>query len=83
MTLTTERNVTAESAATDRRRPGRRENISPELIPILRTSEMGPLLDGEVEEHDQLSGMRGIFAGLALSVPIWVGVAYIGRWLLS
>ncbi len=89
MTLTTEREtntkIATEAAASDRRRPGRLKQVSPELIPILRTSEMSPILDQEMalEDADQLSGMRGIASGLALSIPLWVGIAYVGRWLLT
>ncbi len=96
MTLTTEREPTskaivppvapavAEAAASDRRRPGRLKQVSPELIPILRTAESAPTLEEDMAlEDDQLAGMRGVAFGLALSVPLWVGIAYVGRWLLT
>ena len=89
MPLMTERDVeatsTPETSTSDRRRPGRLKQISPELIPILRVSETGTPADSDFEwdEGDQLAGVRGIAFGLALSVPLWVGIAYVGRWLLS
>ena len=88
MPLTTKPEATNQAVAADRRRPGRPKHVSPELIPLLRTSELPPTLDeGDedmtLEDADQLSGLRGIAFGLALSVPLWVGIAYIGRWLLS
>ena len=66
---------------TDRRRPGRLENVSPALIPILRTSE--PEIPIEFDEVDQASAVRGLAFGVLLSAPIWAGIAYIGTWLLS
>ncbi len=96
MTLTTERETitgaaatveaatSAEAAASDRRRPGRIRQVSPELIPILRASERATTLDQELEleGYDELAGMRGVFSGLTLSIPLWVGIGYVGRWLL-
>lgn len=84
MTLLTEEKQTVQATVTDRRRPGRHE-VSPELIPILRGGGLGPTLDEqlELEQQDQLAGMRGIFSGVAFSVPLWVAMAYVGRWLLS
>ena len=67
-----------------RRRPGRRDDVHPALIPLLRgtVSLKG---DGEPDiiadapmaaesmdlQKDPLAPARGIIFGLALSVPIW------------
>jgi len=77
---------TAERASTPagikgRRRPGRNDQVSPHLIPLLRDSAAvdtpapppyereAPLL------NDQLAPARGIAFGLALSVPLWAVIA--------
>lgn len=66
---------------TDRRRPGRLENVSPVLIPILRNAE--PTTEIEFDEVDQAAAIRGLAFGVLLSAPIWVAIAYIGMWFLS
>ena len=65
----------------DRRRPGRLENVSPTLIPILRSSE--PAVEIEFDEVDQAAAVRGLAFGVLLSAPIWVAIAYLGMWFLS
>lgn len=70
----------------DRRRPGRRERISPELVPLLRGQAPAPPADDDLVEFgepDQLDAARGLAAGVLLSAPVWICIAYIGRWLLS
>jgi hypothetical protein len=71
--------TTAE--VTDRRRPGRVENVSPVLIPILRSAD--PEASLEFDEVDQTAALRGLGFGLLLSAPIWVVIAYVGTWFLS
>ena len=85
MTVTTEVKTSTEAAVTDRRRPGRIEQVNPSLIPILRTGEHPPHVNEPIEfdERDQVAGARGLFFGVTLSAPLWVGIAYVGRWLLS
>ncbi len=85
MTVTTEVKTPTEAATTDRRRPGRIEDVNPSLIPLLRTGEMPPGLDEtfEDDEPDQITGARGVFFGVAFSAPLWVGIAYLGRWLFT
>lgn len=75
----------ATTVVADRRRPGRRERVSEELVPLLRGQGPAPADDDPAEfgEPDQLDAARGLAAGVLLSAPIWIGVAYIGRWLLS
>ena len=87
MPVATEPPNTSETAARDRRRPGRVERVSPELIPLLRKEQRDaiPVNDPpvEAEGEDQLSAARGILVGLGLSVPLWVGIAYVVRWILD
>ena len=73
--------VEATVAASDRRRPGRLDNINPELIPILRGQEHEMKFD--IEDIDQTAALRGLFFGVLLSAPLWVGIAYAGSFLLS
>jgi hypothetical protein len=66
-----------------RRRPGRRDDTHPSLIPLLRGTA-SPIPDdltviadpatipaGLETEKDALDPARGIIFGIALSVPIW------------
>jgi hypothetical protein len=67
-----------------RRRPGRRDDAHPSLIPLLRGTA-SPIPDdlptviadrpaapaGLEAEEDGLDPVRGIIFGVALSVPIW------------
>lgn len=84
MTEVTEVEASAAQAvadAADRRRPGRVENVSPALIPILRTPD--PAVDIEFDEVDQAAAVRGLAFGVLLSAPIWVAIAYLGMLFLS
>ena|ERR1700693_1990636 len=67
-----------------RRRPGRRDDVHPSLIPLLRgtanpvpddlpavIAEPPAVSAGLEAEEDGLDPARGIIFGLALSVPIW------------
>jgi hypothetical protein len=74
----------------DRRRPGRVQNVSPELIPLLRNTlpevpDASPLLfdvfgvETEADRSVQIGGnplgaATGILLALALSVPLWLVV---------
>ena len=73
--------VTNTAVAKDRRRPGRQDDVSAELIPILRGTE--PPVEFELENVDQTAALRGLVAGVLFSVPIWVAIAYLGSWLMS
>ncbi len=85
MPLITEMKDDSATLVADRRRPGRLSKVNPDLIPILRGEEGGELPEGPLEflEDDQLSAARGMFFGVLLSAPLWVGIAFVGRWLLS
>ena len=70
----------------DRRRPGRPENVSPHLIPILRDpSGRNDAPQRQAETGHDLVPLMGIMAGVALSVPVWaviVGITWaIERWI--
>lgn len=68
----------APPAAKDRRRPGRSDQVSPHLVPLLRTfeAEAAPVpatADG-LPFEDALAPAKGIAVGLALSVPLWAAI---------
>lgn len=39
-----------------------------------------PSPDAVIDLRDGLESMRGIVAAMALSAPVWIGVAVIARW---
>ena len=65
----------ASAASKDRRRPGRPDQASPQLIPLLRTAEIEAAaaagLGEELPFEDALAPAKGIAVGLLLSVPVW------------
>ena len=65
----------ASAAPNDRRRPGRLDQASPHLIPLLRTAEIEAAAASVIEEElafeDALAPAKGIAVGLLLSVPVW------------
>ena len=64
--------------ALDRRRPKRRNDVSPELIPLLRvTGSDGVLLPEGVDGSDPLAVSRGIGRALLISAMAWplIGLA--------
>jgi hypothetical protein len=58
--------------APDRRRPGRLDQISADLIPLLRTETAQ-----YVDASDALDPARGIAVGLLLSALLWAGLVVI------
>lgn len=74
----------------DRRRPGRIEDVRPELLPLLRRSELlpaGAALSDEIEQvalgaGDSLSAARGIALAIALAAPIWAAAWFLALRLL-
>ena len=68
----------ASAASKDRRRPGRPDQASPHLIPLLRTSEMEAAAASNPADglpfEDALEPARGIAFGLVLSVPLWAAI---------
>ena len=70
------------TSVSDRRRPGRRTEVNPDLIPLLRGQQ--PALPAlEFDETDECAAARGLCVGVLLSAPLWIGIAYLGSWLLS
>ncbi len=76
---------TGEQASTlagtkSRRRPGRNDQVSPHLIPLLRnpaTTGIPTPLPDEADTsplEDDLAAAKGIMFGLAMSVPLWAGI---------
>ena len=67
----------------DQRRPGRREDVDPALIPLLRGQvpevPVDTVAPGDVtpqsDRRISLSAARGIFLGALLGSLIWVGIA--------
>jgi hypothetical protein len=64
---------TADALRVERRRPGRVENVSPELIPILRGIN-APALHDDLDDMDDLAPARGIVTGLLISGVAWAAV---------
>ena len=66
------------AAPKDRRRPGRSDQASPHLIPLLRTAEVeaaaAPSAADELPFDNALEPIQGIVLGLALSVPLWAAI---------
>ena len=71
----------------DRRRPGRPEQASPHLIPLLRDAPSAELSrpqpgpGGARPAKNNLAALRGIAAAAALSAPLWVSIAAVA-WVL-
>ena len=67
----------------DRRRPGRADDVNPNLVPLLR-GEAAPdlLVSDEIDTSYSLehsTPMVGIAVGLAMSIPLW-GVLGLVAW---
>jgi hypothetical protein len=64
-------------AVPDRRRPGRRDDVSPELIPLLRGNAPPNLSVLESNEPGQLSISRGMALALYVSATVWVLLGFV------
>jgi hypothetical protein len=78
--------VTNLAAVQDRRRPGRPDQVSSALIPLLRdptpSDDTSPLFDDTLsDDDDELAPMRGIAVATLLSVPLWFLIG-LGGWLI-
>ncbi len=68
------------AAPKDRRRPDRSDQVSPNLLPLLRSApvtETPPAVGGSEDMapfDDALAPAKGIAVGLALSVPLWAAI---------
>lgn len=74
----------ASAASKDRRRPGRPDQTSQHLIPLLRASEIeaaaasdAAFETGDGLAEDALAPAKGIAVGLLLSVPVWAVIGMI------
>ena len=67
----------------DRRRPGRSDDVSPELVRLLREKEgIGHLWPVDDEDINPLSVSRGIKLAVMLSAPVWALALILTFWLL-
>jgi hypothetical protein len=68
----------------DRRRRGRMDRVSEELIPLLRGTARSDLIDDAElarliareagsDEFDQLRGAKGLMLGAAIGLAFWIG----------
>ena len=70
------------TALKTRRRPGRRDQVSPDLVPLLRsptTADICDPLPGKMDAgfvEDNLASVKGIVFALLLSVPLWAGIVF-------
>ena len=63
-------------APPDRRRAGRRTDVSPELIPLLRDSSRDSFPDlADDENPDELAAARGIWFATFVSIILWLLIA--------
>ena len=69
------------NAIETRRRPGRLKEVSPELVPLLRSPATADIHAPALSEadarfmEDDLAAVKGIMYALALSVPLWAGIS--------
>ncbi|MDR3534230.1 MAG: hypothetical protein P4L90_27155 [Rhodopila sp.] len=78
-TETSEAQKSADNAPgqpVERRRPGRRANVAPSLIPLLR-GEDRPSPEDPFSDRDNLDAARGITAAVLLSAAIWAVIGLV------
>ena len=79
-----ELDAATRSEVAERRRPGRLDHVSPELVPLLRgDTPVPPDAPVQFGEPDQLRGARGVTLAVAISAALWAAIAYGGSWLFS
>ena len=70
------------TALKTRRRPGRRDQVSPDLVPLLRSPTTADICEPSLGEadaqfiEDNLASVKGIMFALVLSVPLWAGIVF-------
>ncbi len=73
----------------ERRRPGRPEHVSPELIPLLRgqavvSDQLADAKPKRLATNSASTGERALWAAWLLSILLWAFVAFGGwSWLFS
>jgi hypothetical protein len=65
----------------DRRRPGRLEQVSPTLVPLFRGAAQNVHIDLDIDYTAPLAAARGIALGTCLAVPLWALIGVAG-WLI-
>ncbi len=79
--LRTDEKPSTLARSKDRRRAGRTSQSSPHLIPLLRnpaTVEVPAPLLGDADipfSGDDLAPAKGVIFAVALSLPLWAGIA--------
>lgn len=70
------------AAPNDRRRPGRIDNINPNLLPLLRNPAPPESADADLVglPCDDLKPAKGIVAAILIALPFWILVALGGWW---
>jgi hypothetical protein len=76
-----------KASVRERRRPGRIENVSTELLPLYRDSSAGRTAapannESVLDTSDDLAPARGIFLGGIISLVLWILIAFVARWLI-
>ena len=61
-----------ETAGVERRRPGRREDVNPNLVGLLRQAT--PAADLLDERPDDLRAPTGLLVGAGVSALMWAGI---------
>ena len=79
---TTGSDAIQSSPVVQRRRPGRIQNVSAALIPLLR-GHPGAAGAAKAIEGDDLTSARGILIGAGISSLLWVGAWFAVRAMLG
>ena len=78
-------NARASTVRVDRRRPGRTDDLSPELVRLFRAPEFLAAdrddRDSAERPSDDLDAARGIAMSLLLTAPFWLAVGLLLIWL--
>lgn len=71
-----------QGAPKDRRRPGRRADVNPTLLPLLRRDRL--LEDAtQQQDDDDLEPVRGIGISVLIGTVLWGGIASLVYWLVA
>jgi hypothetical protein len=72
---------TPVATSSDRRRPGRLEQVSPALVPLFRGAAQNGDIDLDIDYTAPLAAAHGIALGMCLAVPLWALIGLAG-WLI-
>jgi hypothetical protein len=72
--------VTCDPERVERRRPGRRSYLMPELLRLLRRevgSSEHPIIEDSLDDQDpdQLKPFTGVLVAVGVSIPLWMTIA--------